>query len=107
MDEDVERMGRICHGPGCQVVGQYSPPDLMQSTESLTGPWQDFAADLMGSLATSESLLERGSRLLRSVLRGGYDAINNHITLREIFTRFGNPYLLATDNGPQFRGVVS
>lgn len=79
MDEDVERMGRICHGPGCQVVGQYSPPDLMQSTESLTGPWQDFAADLMGSLATSESLLERGSRLLRSVLRGGYDAINNHI----------------------------
>ena len=55
MDVDVERMCKSCHG--CQVVGQYSPPEPMQRTEPPTGPWQDLAADLRGPLPTGESLL--------------------------------------------------
>ena len=42
MDGDVERMGRGCYG--CQVTGQYSPPEPMRRTEPPTGPWQDVAA---------------------------------------------------------------
>ena len=39
------RMCKSCHG--CQVVGQYLPPELMHRSEPLSGPWQDLAADIM------------------------------------------------------------
>jgi len=54
MDADAERVCKSCHG--CQVVGQYSPPEPMQKTEPPTGPWQDLAADLMGPMSGGENL---------------------------------------------------
>ena len=55
VDVDAERMCRSCNG--CQVVGQYSPPEPMQRSEPPNRPWQDLAADLMGPMPSGESLL--------------------------------------------------
>ena len=103
MDVDVERMCRSCHS--CQVVGQYSPPEPMQRTEPPTGPWQDLAADLMGPLPTGESLLvvvDYYSRYYEVVVMQSTVTSKIIMALKEIFARFGNPYSLKTDNGPQF-----
>ena len=55
MDAAAEKLCRSYHG--CQVVGELCAPEPMQCVEPLTGPWQDVAVDLMGSLPTEESLL--------------------------------------------------
>lgn len=103
MDVDTERMCKGCHG--CQVVGQYSPPEPMQRTEPPTGPWQDVAADLMGPMPSGENLLvvvDYYSRYYEVVVMRSTTTPKMIAALSEIFSRFGYPYSLKTDNGPQF-----
>ena len=57
MDRGVQHKCRVCHG--CQLVSQPSPPELMRRTELPTEPWQDLAADLLGSLPSGEYLFAR------------------------------------------------
>ena len=38
MAHDAERPFTFCHG--CQVVGEFHPPEPMKRTEPSTGPWQ-------------------------------------------------------------------
>ncbi|XP_022783273.1 uncharacterized protein K02A2.6-like [Stylophora pistillata] len=103
VDMDVKRMCKSCHS--CQVVGQYSPSEPMLKTKPPTGPWQDVAADLMGPLPTSKSLLvvvDYYSRYYEVSVMRLTTTPKIIIALREIFSRFGNPHSLKTDNGPQF-----
>ena len=88
-----------------RLVGQYSPPELMQRTEPPTWPWQDLAADVMGLLPTGESFLvvvDYYSRYYEVSVMRSTTTPRVIMALREIFARFRNPYSLKTDNGPQF-----
>ena len=103
----AEKLCRSCHG--CQVVGELCAPEPMQREELPTGPWQDVAVDLMGPLPTGESLLvvvvyyshfyEVG--ILRSTT---VDIVIDF--LGPVFTRFGYPSSLKSDNGLQFVSQV-
>ena len=52
---DAEKVCRSC--PGCQVVGEFCPPEPMQRVEPPSGPWQDVAIDVLGPLPSGENLL--------------------------------------------------
>ena len=103
MDVDTEQMCKGCHG--CQVVGQFSPPEPMQRVEPPTGPWQDVAADLMGPMPSGENLLvvvDYYSRYYEVVVMRSTTTSKIVEALTGVFSRFGYPYSLKTDNGPQF-----
>ena len=90
MDGDVERMCRGCHG--CQVTGQYSPPEPMQRTEPPTGLWQDVAADLMGPMPGGENLLVVADyyiRFFEVVVMKSTTTPRIIDALMDIFARFG------------------
>ena len=55
IDHEAEQRCRACHG--CQLVGKPLPPEPMKRSDFLTQPWQDLAADLLGTLPTGEYLL--------------------------------------------------
>ena len=103
MDVDTERMCKRSHG--CQVVGQFSPPEPMQRTKPPSGPWQDVAADLMGPMPSGENLLvvvDYYSLYYEVVVLWSTTTPKIIAALSEIFARFGYPYSLKMDNGPQF-----
>ena len=103
MDSDAERICKSCHG--CQVVGQLNVPEPMKRTEPPSGPWQDVAVDLMGPMPTGESLLvvvDYYSRYYEVVIMHSTTTEKIVDALSTIFARFGFPYSLKSDNGPQF-----
>ena len=55
IDSDAEKVCRSC--PGCQVVGEFRPPEPMQRVEPPSGPWQDVAIDVLGPFPSGENLL--------------------------------------------------
>ncbi|XP_028516760.1 uncharacterized protein K02A2.6 [Exaiptasia diaphana] len=55
IDSDAERLCKSYHG--CQVVGQFQPPEPMKCAEFPTGPCQGVAADLMGPLPSGENIV--------------------------------------------------
>ena len=103
IDKDAEKMCRSCHP--CQVVGEFCPPEPMQRVEPPTGPWQDVAVDLLGPLPTGENLLvivDYYSRFYEVVIMQSTRADKVIDALRPIFARYGYPFTLKSDNGPQF-----
>lgn len=102
MDADAEKLCRSCHG--FQVVSEYAPPEPMARALPPSGPWEDCAADILGPLPSGESLLvvvDYFSRYFEVVILRSTS--NTRITevLKPIFSRFGVPHTLKTDNGPQ------
>ena len=107
MDAAAEKLCRSWHG--CQVVGELCAPEPMQRVEPPTGPWQDVALDLMGPLPTGESLLvvvDYYSRFYEvGILRS--TTVDKVIDfLGPVFTRYGYPFSVKSDNGPQFVSQV-
>ena len=103
MDSDAERICKSCHG--CQVVGQLNVPEPMKRTEPPSGPWQDVAVDLMVPMPTGGSLLvvvDYYSRYYEVVIMHSTTTEKIVDALSTIFARFGFPYSLKSDNGPQF-----
>ena len=103
LDADAEKLCKSCQG--CQVVGQFSPPEPMMRTEPPTGPWQDIAIDLMGPMPTGETLLvvvDYYSRFYEVVVMRSTITQQVIVALSQIFARFGFPHSLKSDNGPQF-----
>ena len=103
MDLDAERVCKSCHG--CQVVGKLQPPEPMKRVEPPTGPWQDIAIDLMGPLPTGECLLvvvDYFSRFYEVEIMRSTTSKKVVDVLAQIFSRYGYPFTLKSDNGPQF-----
>ena len=76
----------------------------MKCTEPPSGPWQDVAVDLMGPMLTGESLLvvvDYYSRYYEVVIMHSTTTEKIIDALSTIFARFGFPYSLKSDNGPQ------
>ena len=102
MDSDVEKVCKVCHG--CQVVSGYGPPEPMSRVVSPSGPWQDCSADLMGPLPSGKSILvvvDYYSRFYKVVILRKMMSADVIEAISPMFTRFGIPYSLRTDNGPQ------
>ena len=51
MDADAEKLCRNCHG--CQAVSEYDPEPMVRAFLP-SGPWEDRAADILGSLPSVE-----------------------------------------------------
>jgi len=104
VDTEAEKVCRSCHG--CQVVGEFQAPEPMQRTELPTGPWQDIAVDLMGPLPSGENILvavDYYSRFYEVAIMQSTTATKVITVLDEMFCRYGYPFSIKTDNGPQFR----
>ena len=73
-----------------------------------TAPWQDISAELLEPLPTGESILvvvDYFSRFLEVAVLKSTTSAKIIGAIRPIFARFGVPYSLRTDNGPQFVSV--
>ena len=103
MDSDAEKVCRSC--PGCQGVGEFCQPEPMQRVEPPSGPWQDVAIDVCGPLPSGESLLvvvDYYSRFFEVVVLRTTTSQRMIEALMPIFTRYGYPFSLKSDNAPKF-----
>lgn len=103
IDSQAERLCRACHG--CQVVAGYQAPEPMARVVPPSGPWQHCSADLLGPLPSGDNLLvivDYYSRYFEVVIMKSTTSAKIVAALVPIFARFGVPYSLRTDNGPQF-----
>ena len=70
-----------------------------------SGPWQDCSADLIGPLPSGESTLvvvDYYSRFCEVAILKKTTRADVIKAISPMFARFGIPYSLRTDNGPQF-----
>ena len=103
IDHVAAQVCKSCHG--CQVVGKFCAPKPMQRVEPPSGPWQDVAIDVLGPLPSGENLL-----VVVDYYRRFFEVVIMHSTtsrkmieaLTPIFTRYGYPFCLKSDNAPQF-----
>ena len=100
---EAKKLSNTCHG--CQAVSEYSAPEPMAQANPLSGPWQDCAADILGPLPSGENLLvivDHYGRYFEVVILRSTSSTKVIDSLKPIFTRFGFPHTLKTDNCPQF-----
>ncbi|CAM1332867.1 Uncharacterised protein r2_g4210 [Pycnogonum litorale] len=103
IDKDAERFCKNCYG--CQLVSDGPVPEPMARVVPPSGPWQDCAADLLGPMPTGESVLvvvDYYSRYYETIILRSTTSAKIISVLSRTFARFGIPYTLKTDNGPQF-----
>ena len=103
MDHDAEKVCKSCHG--CQVVGEFCAPEPMQRVEPPSGPWQNVAIDVLGPFPSGENLLvvvDYYSRFFEVVIMRSTTSQKMIEALTPIFTRYGYPFSLKSDNAPQF-----
>lgn len=103
MDRDAEQVCKNCHG--CQVVGEFLAPEPMQRVEPPSGPWQDVAIDVLVPLPSGENLLavvDYYSRFFDVVIMRSTTSQKMIEALTPIFTRYGYPFSLKSDNASQF-----
>ena len=103
VDAEAEKMCKTCHG--CQVVGRYPALEPMVQVVPPSGPWPDCSADLLCPLPSGENLLvvvDYYSRYFEVVILRTTTSAKIIEALTPIFARFGVPYSLRKDNGPQF-----
>lgn len=88
MDKDMERICQTCHG--CQVTQLPSRPLPMKRSELPTGEYLFVVVDYY-------------SRYFEVDLLKRVRAVDIITSLETLFARYGAPYTLITDNGPQFK----
>ena len=77
----------------------------MQRVEPPSGPWQDVAIDVLGPLPSGEHLLilvDRYSHFFEVVVFRSTTSQKIMEELTPIFTRYGYPFSLKSDNVPKF-----
>ena len=105
MDRDVERVCRGCFD--CQVVAQPTPPEPLVSTRLPERPWEHLALDLMGPLPTGEHVIVMVDYFSRYYEVGFTRSTTTRKIIdfcESVFSRWGTPLTIRTDNGPQFAG---
>ena len=103
MDTEAERLCRKCHG--CPVTGEPNKPEPKHRVVPPSGPWQDCACDILGPLPSGEYIfviVDYFSRYYEIAVLKSVTTEKVILALIPIFSRFGLPLTLRTDNGPQF-----
>ena len=105
IDADADKRCKSCRPS--QVVGPSAPPEPMARTEMPTGAWQDLCMDLHGPYPDGTNLLavqDYYSRYPEVVFMKSTTTDKILDALDEMFARFGFPFPMKSDNGPQFIG---
>ena len=105
IDADAAKRCKSCRP--CQVVGPSAPPEPMARTEMPTGAWQDLCMGLHGPYPDGTNLLavqDYYSRFPEVVFMKSTTTDKILDALDEMFARFGFPFSMKSDNGPQFSG---
>ena len=103
IDKDVDRMIHQCLP--CQAQGPRSNPEPLQMSPMPTEPWQTLHIDLCGPFPTGESLLvlvDACSRWPAVEILRTTTTCTIIARLKNIFSQFGYPEEIVSDNGPQF-----
>lgn len=107
MNKKVEDLVKRC--TQCQVTTGYEKYKPVKSTEMPEGPWHELATDLYGPLSENGNYLfvvtDQYSRypLVNEVKRTDAKTICN--VLKEMFSTFGIPNLIKSDNGPPYNSA--
>lgn len=102
MDQQVEKFVRQCKG--CALVAAPNSPEPLIRKQLPDQPWIDVAADFLGPLPDGQYLLvviDYYSRFMEVSEMQSITASNTISELAIIFSRYGLPMTLRTDNGPQ------
>lgn len=108
IDRDVEKKVKTCKP--CLQVSLSSPPEPMKRRKIPDRPWKDLAVDYLGPLPSGHYILvviDYFSRFFEIKIMTSITTKRTITELREIFSRFGIPFSLTADNGPQFRIINS
>ena len=108
MDRDAEQVCKNCHG--CQVVREFLAPEPMQWVEPPSGSWQHVAIDILGPHPSRENLLvvvDYYSRYFEVVIMHSTSSQKMVKALAQIFTRYGYPVSLKSDNASQFYSFLT
>ena len=103
MDKEAEILCRQCLS--CQLVSQSDPPTPIVPTKMPDGPWKFCSVDLLGPLPDGRSvvvIVDYFSRLFEAKFLKSTKAEKVIMFLEDVFSRYGFPELLRSDNGPQF-----
>ncbi|XP_055604197.1 uncharacterized protein K02A2.6-like [Uranotaenia lowii] len=103
MDIHVERYVKSCRG--CMLVAAPPRPEPMKRRELPSGPWQHVAIDFLGPLPSGHYLfvvVDYFSRYIEVEIMTKTDTTETVKRLNVIFSRFGLPFSITADNGPQF-----
>ncbi|XP_046328438.2 uncharacterized protein K02A2.6-like [Haliotis rufescens] len=90
----------------CQITTDLPAREPLKMSELPDGPWQELSADF-GQISTGEYLLvvqDEYSRYVIVDILKGISGRNVIPRLEKIFSEFGIPHQLKTDNGPPFNG---
>ena len=103
MDREAENRCKACHS--CQLVGGLSKPQPMSRTALPSSPWTYVAADILGPLPSGDyifAIVDYYSRFLEIAVLKTVTSEKIISVLNSIFSRFGYPCMLKTDNGSVF-----
>ena len=102
IDEDIERYVKRCHS--CQENRQNEPETLLYSWNAPTEPWARIHIDYAGPFEGKYWLvvIDAYSKWLEIVAHQSITTLSTIKSLREIFSRFGVPKIIVSDNGTQF-----
>lgn len=101
MDRDIENLIQSC--PSCQKIGRHNKPTPVQMTELPTSPWSHIAADFYGNLPTGEKILVITDSFSKFPIVEVMKSTTFNIVstrLDNLFSIFGYPEMIKTDNGP-------
>ncbi len=105
IDEKVEKM--IQHCIPCQAATTQNHMKPLQMSELPKGQWENVSIDFTGPFPSGEYLLvvvDEYSRYPEVEIVKSTSATTVIPTLDKIFSSFGIPHVVKTDNGPPFNG---
>lgn len=101
LDRDIEDLCRRC--TACCTVRDAPPHAPLHPWEFPLHPWQRVHADFADCGGTRYLIMvDANSKWIEAVAMRKTDAQATISAMRDIFSRFGLPSLLVTDNGPPF-----
>lgn len=101
LDSDIEEVCRSCEA--CRAVRDAPPRARLHPWEFPLHPWQRVHADFADCAGTRYLILvDAHSKWIEAVAMRGTGARATIQALRNIFSQFGLPSQLVTDNGPPF-----
>jgi transposase InsO family protein len=104
LDEAVEKAVNKCHQ--CQINSRPPPPHPNRPTEMPQCPWEEVGIDFKGPLASGHYLMvlvDDHSRypIVVKLSSINFESVQKHLS--QIFSMFGVPRVLKSDNGPPFQ----
>lgn len=104
LDNDLETMCRTCEP--CRMVRDAAPRADMHPWEFPLLPWQRLHADFAEYSGRKYLIIvDAHSKWIEALPMGRTDAQSTITALSTVFSRFGLPSQLVTDNGPPFQST--